>query len=91
MAYFVLTYDVRAKNHDYKPLYDLMNTWRAAHLQDSIWLAELNGTAKSIRETMRAHMHSDDTVCVIQVFHNSGWATWNARKTGVDWLSSHMS
>jgi CRISPR/Cas system-associated endoribonuclease Cas2 len=91
MTLYVIAYDVRAKNHEYQSLYDQLNEWGAAHLQNSVWLADLNGTAAAVRDSLRRHMHPDDTVCVIQIFSNSGWATWAARKTGTDWLKSHMS
>jgi CRISPR/Cas system-associated endoribonuclease Cas2 len=88
---YVLTYDVRAKNHDYQPLYDLLGTWGAAHLQNSVWLADMNGTAQAVRDAMMAKMHKDDTACVIQIFKNSGWATQNARTDGVQWLKDHCT
>ena len=31
MTLYVLTYDVRATNHDYTRLYALLNSWKAAH------------------------------------------------------------
>ena len=61
MPLFVVTYDVRAKNHDYNALYALLNSWSAAHLQDSVWLADMNGTAAQVRDAMMASMHKDDT------------------------------
>jgi CRISPR/Cas system-associated endoribonuclease Cas2 len=91
MAYYVITYDIRDRpGHDYQPLYDQLASWNAAHLQNSVWLADLNGTAVQVRDTLRSHMHNDDTFCVLRVFHNSKWATWNARKTATDWLKAHM-
>jgi len=92
MSLYVITYDVRAKNpQDYPSLYDQLNEWGAKHLQNSVWLASLNGTAAEVRDALRRHLHPDDTVCVIQIFSNSDWAMWNARKTGTGWLRSHTS
>lgn len=91
MSLFVITYDVRTRpGHDYQPLYDQLANWDAAHLQNSVWLADLNGTAIQVRESLKPYMHQDDTLCVLQLFKNSGWATLNARKTGTDWLKDHM-
>jgi CRISPR-associated endonuclease Cas2 len=89
MTLCVITYDVRAKNHEYESLYEQLNEWGAAHLQNSVWLADMNGTTAELRDELRRHLHPDDTVCVIQIFSNSDWATWTARKTGTDWLKSH--
>jgi CRISPR/Cas system-associated endoribonuclease Cas2 len=88
---YVLTYDVRAKNHDYTRLYELLNSWKAAHLQDSVWLADMNGGAEAVRDAMRAHMHPDDTVCVVQLpASGANWAAINARPDGVQWLKTHF-
>jgi hypothetical protein len=87
---FVLTYDVRATHHDYSSLYALLNSWRAAHLQDSVWLADLNGGAEAIRDAMIAHMHTDDTACVIQLPPTQApqWAVRNCRPEGLTWLKT---
>lgn len=91
MSLYVITYDVRAKNHDYASLYKTLNGWKAAHLQDSVWLAELQGPTSAIRDFLKAHMHTDDTICVIQIFPNSDWATQHARPTGNNWMKAHLS
>lgn len=91
MTLYVLTYDVRSTNHDYQPLWDQLNKWGAAHLQNSVWLADLTGKASEVRDAMKKHMHADDTACAIQIFSNSDWATSHARKTGTNWLSSHCN
>jgi hypothetical protein len=89
MSLYVLTYDERAKYHNYKPLYDQLNSWGAAHLQNSVWLLENSSPAVSIHETMTRHMHTDDTACVIEIFPSSNWAKTNIRDSGLDWLRSH--
>lgn len=87
MSRFVLTYDVRATHHDYSRLYDQLNAWGAAHLQNSVWLADINGGASAIRDTMIGHMHRDDTVSVIQLPDTgANWAAINCRPEGVAWL-----
>ena len=90
MALFVLTYDQRATHHDYSNLYALLNSWNAAHLQNSVWLADLNGTAANIRDAMKSHMHQDDTACVIQLRNQNdcNWAASNCRPTGTNWLKA---
>jgi CRISPR/Cas system-associated endoribonuclease Cas2 len=92
MAYYIITYDLRKKpGHDYKPLYDQLNSWGAKHLQDSVWFANMTGRAEAVRDSLRRHAHADDTFCVIQVFPNSDWATVNARTEGTVWLHAHMT
>jgi CRISPR/Cas system-associated endoribonuclease Cas2 len=90
VAYFVVTYDVRLRNHSYQPLYDQLNAWQAAHLQDSVWLLEMNATAAAIRDALMAHMHRDDTACVVQLAVGANWATRGARPEGTAWLQARF-
>jgi hypothetical protein len=63
MALYVLTYDERASHqHDYGRLYELLDLWKAAHLQNSVWLVDRSGTAAQVRDAMKTHMHTDDSV-----------------------------
>jgi CRISPR/Cas system-associated endoribonuclease Cas2 len=92
MPNYLICYDVRSKNHDYKALYACLAQWNAAHLQNSVWLAELKGPCTVVRDILRGHMHADDTVAVVQLPSNgapSDWATKHDRVTGVNWLRSH--
>jgi hypothetical protein len=45
MTLFVLTYDQRATHHDYSKLYQLLKSWNASPLLNSVWLVEINGEA----------------------------------------------
>ena len=92
MPNFLICYDVRAKNHDYKTLYACLNQWKAAHLQNSVWLATLKGPASAVRDILEGHLHKDDTVAVVQMPSDgrpSDWATKNDRFAGVSWLRAH--
>lgn len=90
MTAFILTYDVRSSHHDYTRLYSLLNEWKAAHLQDSVWLADLIGTAPAILDTMRAHMHPSDTLAVIELAAVPEWAVVDVRPTGLQWLRARQ-
>jgi CRISPR/Cas system-associated endoribonuclease Cas2 len=91
MTLYVITYDVRSTNHDYDALYKQLKDWDAAHLQNSVWLADMNGTASAVRDVLKAHMHKDDTVCVVQLKDGTNsWATSHAKQPGVDWLKSRF-
>lgn len=89
MPLYVITYDERVATHNYQPLYNQLNEWKAAHLQNSVWLAELKGPAPAIRDILRYHAHPNDTICVIEIFSNSGWATVHAKPAGAPWLHAH--
>jgi hypothetical protein len=93
MALFVLSYDQSSTYHDYSNLFALLTSWRAAHLQNSVWLVDMNGNAETVRDAMRAHMHTDDTVAVIQL-PGPGFGSWAAvqcRPEGITWLRAHIA
>ena len=90
MPLFAITFDERKRTHNYKPLYDQLNTWGAAHLQNSVWLVNLNARAGQVRDALFSHMHSDDTVCVIELEQGSSWSAQNVRQTGSDWLTAYV-
>ncbi len=93
MPNYLICYDVRSKNHDYTALYAALAKAGAAHLQNSVWLADIKGPAAGVRDELRAHMHPDDTIAVIRLPSNSyaqtDWATRHDRVTGVNWLRAH--
>lgn len=91
MTYYVISYDVRATNHEYQPLYNQLNGWGAAHLQNSIWLANLRGPSQTVRDILRQHMHPNDTICVLPLAASPDWATISARQTGIDWRKGHIA
>lgn len=87
MALYAITYDVRKRfPDDYPTLYKQLNDWSAAHLQNSVWLADLRGPAATIRDILLGLIHQDDTICVIQLASMPEWATQKARQSGNDWL-----
>jgi hypothetical protein len=67
MTLFALAYDQRATHHDYSKLYQLLKSWNASPLLNSVWLVEINGEASAVRDRVRAHMHMGDAVAVIQL------------------------
>ncbi|MGC1305261.1 MAG: hypothetical protein WA840_23065 [Caulobacteraceae bacterium] len=88
MAFYIITYEIRSKEHDHTKLYEQLFNWRASHLQNSVWLATLDLPASEIRNTLIAQTHPEDTVCVVEIKPASNWATRNARPDGVQFLKS---
>lgn len=89
MPLFMISYDLR-KARNYQPVYDKLAEWRAASLLESLWLADLTGTAGAVREVLKGLVDSDDAVAVIELKAQSGWATLNAQSAGVEWLKRHL-
>lgn len=92
MGNFIITYELRATNHDYTPFYNLQDELKAAHLQNSVWLLEHSGTATDVHEHIKARMREGDALCVLELptAEQTGWCCTQMRATGLDWLKNHF-
>lgn len=88
MAFYIITYELKAADHDHTKLYEQLFSWRANHLQNSVWLATLDLSASDIRNALIDRMHPEDTVCVVEIKSGSAWATRNARPDGASFLKT---
>jgi hypothetical protein len=84
---FIIGYDLR-NQRNYQPLYNRLTKWNAARLLDSLWLAELAGSAEAVRDILRNVADADDGVVVIELVGAFDWATFKAQLTGVAWLKA---
>jgi len=76
MNAFAVTYDLRAKRKpDYKGVFkELKLCTRWWHYLESTWLVMTDETASELWERLRPHVHSRDSVLIIEVRDNvSGW------------------
>lgn len=90
MAKYLITYDYR-NTRNYTPLYNLLAQWGAARLLESVWLANLNGTAAAVRDALTSVADSDDVFAVIELKNGSDWATTSGvQKNGVEWLEANL-
>jgi hypothetical protein len=90
MAQFLITYD----NHpprDYSALYRLMAGWNAVRLAESVWLANLNGPASTVRDIVATTLDNFDTVSVLQLQHGTDWASQNVSAAANAWLSAYVA
>jgi hypothetical protein len=90
MSRYLITYDEH-KHHNYDALYRLMASWHAVHLANSVWLADLNGTATAVRDVVARTLHSADTIAVIELKQGSGWATRHVASAANTWLSANIT
>jgi CRISPR/Cas system-associated endoribonuclease Cas2 len=59
MAVFLISYDLRKPDFDYKPLYAALATMKAKHVQDSVWGIDTNWDAAKVFDTLWQHMHNE--------------------------------
>ena len=90
MPLYVISYDFH-KERNYTRLYKLLSEWRAVPLLESLWFANLNGTAAGVRDALTKVGDSDDTFAVIELKNGSDWATLkSADPRGIRWLQANI-
>lgn len=89
MALYLISYDLH-KRRVYTKLYELLATWRAQRLLDSLWLAQLTGPSGTIRQMIIGTLDADDAVAVIELKPGSQWSTAHGQDGGVAWLKRHI-
>ena len=85
MSVFVVSYDLKAPGRNYDRLYEALKKFAYARPLESFWLIESNGTAGSIRDTLKQHVDANDKIVVIEFTQNAGWATLNISKPVMEW------
>ena len=90
MGLYVIGYDYH-KERDYRRLYEILAQWKAVPLLESLWLANLNGSAPAVRNALQKVGDSDDTFAVIELKAGSDWAATKGTKKGcAEWLRAHI-
>lgn len=59
MAVFIISYDLRKPDFDYKPLYAALDTIKAKHIQDSVWGVSTTSAAAVVFDYLWQHMHNE--------------------------------
>lgn len=86
MALYALTYDVRAKNPDYKSLTAKLEEFHAVRVLQSTWCFNRHKTSASgLRNYFKQFVHEDDGLFVTEI---ADWATKKADGTPNDLASS---
>lgn len=86
---YLITYDLHNR-HNYAPLLQLLASWNAAKLAESVWLANLVGPAGAVRNIIASKLDNDDTVAVVEVKHGADWATLRVNPAANAFLSAYV-
>lgn len=89
MKHFLITYDNKPPRI-YTALYQLMATWRAVRLADSVWLATLNGSAETVRNIVQSKLQRNDVVAVVELKIGADWATSHVSPAASAWLAANI-
>lgn len=89
MAHHLISYDLHNQRH-YQPVWDLLESWGAVRLLESLWVVTRNDSVGTLRDALKKVADSDDSFAVIELKPGSEWATQNGRPGGVDWLTRNI-
>jgi hypothetical protein len=89
MTSFLIAYDNKPPRN-YTALYQLMAAWNAVRLADSVWLANLNGTATQVRDIVQSRLQANDVIAVLELKQGSNWATRHVPPAASAWLSANI-
>ncbi|WP_182179292.1 hypothetical protein [Methylobacterium radiotolerans] len=89
MATYVVTYDLRKEENsdDYKPLIEAIKKLNGHKYQLSAWLVSSNLGAKSVFDSLSAHIDKNDALWVSE-FTSDNWYVGALAGTN-DWLKKH--
>jgi hypothetical protein len=59
MPAYLISYDLRQPEFDYKPLYLALYAIEAKHIQDSLWAVNTRSSAKVVFDYLWRHMHDE--------------------------------
>lgn len=91
MAIYILSYDLineKGSKVDYQKLYDELERLKAHRVQDSIWLVNLDNTAKEVLEHVKGFIDSNDKLWVSSIRKGEHWYT-NANSGTNKWLEEN--
>lgn len=89
MAHFVISYDLH-RRRDYRDLYQLLESWKAVRLLESVWLADLIGPAETVKELVLKTLDSDDSVAVLELKPGAQWAAAREKPGARAWLMKRL-
>ncbi len=74
MALFVVAYDLnKGDTDDYKNLIDTLEALDSVHTQKSVWYVSREGTAKSLLNHLKPHVHEKDWLMVVEFTKEPEW------------------
>jgi hypothetical protein len=85
MSVYMISYDLIDNSKDYDDLYEGIKsygTWW--HHLESVWMIETKEKTSQIRDKLMNKLSDNDKLFVVKL--QGGWASYNIKKSGTDWL-----
>lgn len=89
MAIYLISYDNRSPR-DYSSLYQLLSQWGAKRLLESLWLADLAGSADSVQMALSNTLGVNDGVFVLEVLRDCNGSARGVNPDGLLLLNQRL-
>ncbi len=89
MKTYLITYDLHKPGQQYEDLYkaiEKLGEWW--HCLGSVWIVKSGLTATQIRDSLRSHHDSNDSVLVVLLSGEGAWAGFSEQCSS--WLESNL-
>ena len=86
MNCYLVGYELK-KTQDLARLNEQMQLWGGIRLRPTLWLVEVAGTAKTVRDAFHAAVSKEDGVFVLQLKPGIEWSSWDIPIAASDWLA----
>lgn len=86
MTSYIISYDL-IKRKDYQTLWDELDRLKAHRALESVWLLNVNNTAKQILDHFQTFIDADDRFFVAELTNNH--ATTRAKAGTTNWISNN--
>jgi hypothetical protein len=89
MTIWLITYDLRKEpnSDDYEPLWAELKRLNCHRFQESVWLGNLNNTAKEVHDHFRQYLDENDALWVSEVTKKNFYSKAKAGTT--NWLENN--
>jgi len=78
--------DMNASMHNYAPFLERLRALGAQHGLQALWLVESSLTAKELSDDLRAMLHAEDRLLVIEIGPRTPWAATRLDDEVGPWL-----
>lgn len=78
MSVYIISYDLRKPNFDYKPLYAALAEMDAERVQDSVWGVDTDSSGPEIWDYLWQFLHSERDRLFVIPFNKKDYKSKNA-------------
>ncbi len=90
MAIYLVDFSLRAMDHDYAPLWGVMQKAGAQRAMDTTWFVDVQQSVGELTNALLSHIRPRDRLLVVEIATNAGWSATAMDDETKDWLKRRM-